>query len=171
MNKQELFEKALNEFDEWPYKKYRSMVYCLKDTRRYKAGDFSDYFANNDKNLNSDGWAFVCTREGFEAAKAERSKKYWDGEGDLEKGMVVLLPHPCSDNIEATVVFNDNDLLWVKASTGTVNRIVDIDKCKPIDNRTDKEKAVDELMRDIPIESTIKEVMELAYDKWVGDKK
>lgn len=69
MNRQELFEKALNEFYVWPYDKV-GMVYCIKGNNEYKAVLFSDC----DDRLDKEGWTFVCTREEFEAAKAKQKK-------------------------------------------------------------------------------------------------
>ncbi len=88
MNKQELFEKALSEFDEWPYDEC-SMIYCHTTYMRYQQGVFSSFDEKSDCDLNHDNWLFICTREEFEAEKAKRSKKYWDGNGEYYQQKIV----------------------------------------------------------------------------------
>jgi len=47
-------------------------------------------------------------------------------------GMECLIPHPASEYISAIVIHIDHELVWVKASDGTVNRIEMLYNIKPI---------------------------------------
>lgn len=170
MNKQELFEKALNEFDAWPFTKSHMFI------------DTSDGFfvGGSGKNSQPIWHSFVCTREEFEAAKAERSgfengqevfiaqintlagveekryyiKEYWCGSGNQQQ------------YVELGIIFDNK-----KDAENKCKELLGI----PIDTRTDKEKAVDDFIGSIkcfPAQySEVHKAIWDFYDKWVGDKK
>lgn len=70
--KEELLEKSLNKYDEWPFGDSPGMIYCTGGATNYKAGEFSGFYEDHDSDLNTSFWKLVCTREEFEAAKAKR---------------------------------------------------------------------------------------------------
>jgi len=160
MNKQELFEKALNEFNKWPYVNRASMVYDIH------GGVYADFYGASDDGLNESWFSFVCTREEFESAKAERSKKFTK-EFNVRGGTnVPEVWQPCE------VLFSGTRYIVVKNENGReFSRRKAKIKIRDIDKRTDKEKAVDDMLMRINKREHLGDILGFVYDKWVGDKK
>ena len=119
---------------------------------------------DNFKTLNNDSH---CSNGGseddlFVKVIDSSSKIYWDGKGDLKIGMwvqtstgpyKVLLPI----DADGMVVVSDNGAYIIQDSSG----------CKPITPRTDKEKAIDTMLKLYPEASEFtKQVLSDAHDRW-----
>ena len=83
----------------------------------------------------------------------------WDN-GDI----ITCVFHSTNDKGEPIGVYRHNDGVTVSLVTNLI---------RPIDTRTDKEKAIDDIMKNNPAfiradESDIRTVLNAAYDKWVG---
>ena len=174
MNKQELFEKALNEFDEWPYDEFDwenteknspALVFCIRDCHDDKAYREGGIYTGG---TGADPYYFnvICTREEFEAAKTKRSKKFTK-EFNVRGGTnVPEVWQPCE------VLFSGTRYIVVKNENGReFSRRKAKIKIRDIDKRTDKEKAVDDIVKTLNRSMAYREAAEIIYDKWVGDKK
>lgn len=169
MNKQELFEKALNEFDEWPSHELdweeseenkQALVLCIRscvDDKKYNKGDIS----TGGTGFNPYYFELVCTREEFEAAKAERGKFTQE-----------FLVNPAHDNwLPCKILFQGAKHTILKTPSGReFSRRTAKLNIRDIDKRTDKERAVDDLLKGVGAVNNSRFIAELAYDKWVGDK-
>jgi hypothetical protein len=180
MNKQELFEKALNEFDEWPYDKV-GMACCIKGVGVYVKGEFISRSYSDDTNLNTINFKFVCSREEFEAAKAKCKPKPIYTKEMQERGEFPAV------GMEVEVYTDQHknqtmrgEAVHIGQSFGRQRFVVQcenwigifcIDRIKPIDTRTAKEKAINEVIEKVGSYSgTSKKSLSIAYDKWVGDE-
>jgi hypothetical protein len=135
MNREELEAKALKEFDVWPYPDCNTMVGCLE------GGNFLSSWEDGVSLAGmSDCWTRVCTREEFEADKKLGEEIYWNGKEELKVGMIALV----GINIVKLKMHSEISGWVVEYSNGSLTIAHDM-YLIPFDNRTTKQKAIDDL--------------------------
>ena len=160
------------------------MIYCHTSySNEFTRGDISSYYTDDWSGLNKLNWVEFCTREEFNAQVTECSNNfglpsattkptytqsmYDDNKlpavGMLckHKGVNKSVIAPLDVNNKLVLISIDNDIY-------SLAHCYDIE---PIDNRTPKEKAVDDLMGEqkalIGNCAYMRKSFGIAYDKWV----
>lgn len=123
--------------------KYQSEVYDV------------DYMVDK---LNDD-WRVV------EAPEEVKQKHYWKEGEELEIGMVVTIKHDTETEYEVGLVNGKDVCLKIEDQL----HVVHIENVREFDTRTDKQKVVDDMFHKVNHYSySLKDVLELVYDEWVG---
>ena len=142
---------AVNEFKgEFPYKgEDASIIYSV-----YSLSGFSDYYGTGNSTPNSN-WYKVCSYEEFNECVKECSDNFGKPTKSIytkamsDNGEPPLVGMECMINGHKRVILltADNDGDYVTMNNGGIYDSDGIHNIKPIDNRTDKEKAIDDLFK------------------------
>lgn len=162
MNKQELFEKALNKLDKWSFPE----SYLLYDV-------VAGRFVSRDSVKALPTWLkLICTREEFEAAKA-KPKIYtqeMNDNGQLPEVGMMFIDSELNNNPVKCLVVHSQKAVY---EHGGDYLAAELHECEPVSVKTDKEKAIDEMLSSVESYNEneyAKHLLSKAYDKWVGNE-
>ena len=137
MNKEDLKAKALKKFDVWPYTDSNTMVGCMSGDNK-----LSDWTSHTTDHLSL-YWTVVYTRKEFETDKKLTTPKeeiYWDGKEELKVGMWFLTG---GTEHKAVTQVDVEGFLVIEVEGAYIIQCAS--SIKPIDKRTPREKAIDDL--------------------------
>lgn len=164
MNIDKLKAKALAEFDVWPYGS--GYMVTPSEENVISSIKVGDMYLSHTSYVNN-CWQLVYTREEFEADKVKQSKVYWNGEGVLPPVGEWFIDGS-GDPILVECLLHHNSLAIYCAGGEEYFSVIG-EMCKPVDNRTDKQKFIDEMMVEIDGVDyiDIRETLAKSYDKLV----
>jgi len=146
---------AVNEFKgEWPCDNRSAMIYCKISYAMYKEGDWESFVHDNFSDLNLSYWDSICTVKEFNQCVEEMSNlvpvKPAYTQEMADKGVMPSVGMECEidgTGVAYVVVLTGDDegdyILTPKKGDKYWQRS-NIQYIKPIDTRTDEEKAIDE---------------------------
>ena len=162
-------EYSLNElalikgaFDKGNKYKYVGVGYCLY-TKDETYGCSGRGIYNNYKTLSTDNYCSSGDGELFILVESTSLRVHWDGKSKLEAGMWV---QTTTGQYEVLLPVDEDWMVVIKDNGAYI--IQDFSGCKPVNLRTDKEKAMDAILLLYPeVSDFTKQVLGDAYDIWV----
>ena len=165
---------AVNRFKGvFPVGGYSTLIVAKFDFDDYKAGDFKI----SSLNASNRYWKVICTEEEFnqcvkELSEAKLMSKPVYTQEMKDRGELPSVGMECISYGNRVVILLDADKQgdFVTMNANGIYEFNAIEDINPIDTRTDKEKAIDNLIEVFGSSSSRSwEMLSLAYDKWVGE--